>query len=311
MSTQTPAEKKPPTAPATGTRRVIALSLVLAIAVVTVLYLFITSRGGNNEIIIGTNSFSSVPATADDINVGQIIDTLKNPKAELRAGYLYKVAINDMSREGTEGVTRIDGKITLVRGSIKGDVAIIRVTSVSKSIARAELIELLKKGKPQTTASPLDTIAKGVEDTVKTVAKPEKGKTYSGTVEAIGSKGDGIVRVGGKVVFIPGAEKGQVISFRVVETGDKYNRGELIEKKQAGARSSETTSKDSAEEVAVGQEYEVTITEKDRKQPDKNGVTRINGLVVFIPGTQPGDKVRIRITNRGARYARAVVLERL
>jgi len=307
MSTQSPAEKTPVPAQSTGTRRVIALALVLAIAVIAVLYLFVTSRGGNNEIIIGTNSFSSAPTTAADINAGQIIDTLKNPKAELRAGYLYKVAVTDMSREGTEGVTRIGGKTTLVRGSIKGDVAIIRVTSVSKTIARAELIELLEKGKPQATLSPIKDVSQVIDSAVKTVANPDQGKVYKGTVEGVGSKGDGIVRVDGKIVFVPGAEKGDVISFRIVETRDKYNKGKLVAKENPDGK----TAENSADDVTVGREYEVTISEKDRKQPDKNGVTRISGLVVFIPGTQPGDKVRIRITDRGPRYARAIVLERL
>jgi predicted RNA-binding protein with TRAM domain len=283
------------------------MGLVLSIAVLAILYLIVTSRGGNNEVIIGTNAFAAMPSTAAELNVGQVIDTIENPDADLREGFRYKVAITDMSREGTEGVTRIGGKVTLIRGTMKGDVAIVQVTSISRSIARAELVELLKKGKPAQATSPLKDIAKTVDATAKTLAGSEQDKLYRGTVEDVGRKGDGIVRVDGKVVFIPGAVKGDTITFRIVETREKYNRGELVSREQAGSG----TGKDNAEEVTVGREYEVTVTEKDRKNPDKNGVTRINGLVVFIPGTQPGDKVRIRITDRAPRFARAIVLERL
>jgi predicted RNA-binding protein with TRAM domain len=212
-----------------------------------------------------------------------------------------------MSREGTEGVARIGGKVTLIRGTVKGDVAVVQVTSVSRSIARAELVELLKKGTPAQSSTPLKDVAGTVAAAVKTLAGSEQDTLYRGTVEDVGSKGDGIVRVDGKVVFIPGAVKGDSITFRIVETREKYNRGELVSRDQpeTGAE------KDNAEEVTVGREYEVTVAEKDRKNPDKNGVTRINGLVVFIPGTQPGEKVRIRITDRAPRFARAIVLERL
>lgn len=307
MSLQPSAGKTSAASRTPGMRRTIAMGLVLSIAVLAVLYLIVTSRGGNNEVIIGTNAFAAMPTAAAELNVGQVIDTTTDPDAELREGYRYKVAVTDMSREGTEGVARIGGKITLIRGTMNGDVAVVQVTSVSRSIARAELVELLKKGKPAQPSLPLKDIAGTVDAAAKTTTGSEQANLYRGTVEDVGRKGDGIVRVDGKVVFIPGAAKGDTITFRIVETRETYSRGELVSREQAGSGAENST----AEEVAVGREYEVAITEKDRKNPDKNGVTRINGLVVFIPGTQPGEKVRIRITDRAPRFARAIVLERL
>lgn len=62
---------------------------------------------------------------------------------------------------------------------------------------------------------------------------------------------------------------------------------------------------------AVDSVHVVTVTEKNRRTPDKDGVARIEGVVVFVPHAQPGDRVRIRIAELYRRAARAEVLERL
>ncbi|NVM46974.1 MAG: TRAM domain-containing protein, partial [Candidatus Lokiarchaeota archaeon] len=38
-------------------------------------------------------------------------------------------------------------------------------------------------------------------------------------------------------------------------------------------------------------------------------ITKIEGLVIFVPKTKPGDKVRIKITNISRRFAEAEVIE--
>ncbi len=52
--------------------------------------------------------------------------------------------------------------------------------------------------------------------------------------------------------------------------------------------------------VALGQEYDVEISEISRRG---DGLVRIQGFVIFVPGTQKGDKVRIKITKVGRSYA--------
>jgi predicted RNA-binding protein with TRAM domain len=54
--------------------------------------------------------------------------------------------------------------------------------------------------------------------------------------------------------------------------------------------------------VEIGKEYNVEIQETSRR---REGITRIEGLVVFVPNTKPGDKLRIKITNIGRRFAEA------
>ena len=62
---------------------------------------------------------------------------------------------------------------------------------------------------------------------------------------------------------------------------------------------------DIAKPVEVGKEYNVEIQETSRRG---EGITRIKGLVTFIPNTKPGYRVRIRITRISRRFAEAEVL---
>ncbi len=57
--------------------------------------------------------------------------------------------------------------------------------------------------------------------------------------------------------------------------------------------------------VEMGKEYDVEIQETSRRG---EGITRIEGLVVFIPNTKPGDKVRIKVTRISRRSAEAEVI---
>jgi predicted RNA-binding protein with TRAM domain len=57
--------------------------------------------------------------------------------------------------------------------------------------------------------------------------------------------------------------------------------------------------------VEVGKEYDVEIEETSRRG---EGITRIEGLVVFVPNTKPGDKLRIKVTSIGRRFAEAEVI---
>ncbi len=57
--------------------------------------------------------------------------------------------------------------------------------------------------------------------------------------------------------------------------------------------------------VEIGKEYDVEIQETSRRG---EGITRIEGLVVFVPNTKLGDKLRIKITNISRRFAEAEVV---
>ena len=55
-----------------------------------------------------------------------------------------------------------------------------------------------------------------------------------------------------------------------------------------------------------GQEVEVTV---DRLAYGGNGVARHDGYVLFVPGTLPGDRVRVQVTKRKRAYGEARLLE--
>ena len=58
--------------------------------------------------------------------------------------------------------------------------------------------------------------------------------------------------------------------------------------------------------VEEGQEVEVTV-ESVGKRGD--GIARINNFVVFVPGTNAGDKVKVRITAVGSSFATGEVVK--
>jgi 23S rRNA (uracil1939-C5)-methyltransferase len=53
--------------------------------------------------------------------------------------------------------------------------------------------------------------------------------------------------------------------------------------------------------IETGREYSAEIS--DIALPSSHGVTRLNDLVVFVPGTVPGDRVRLRIVKLNKRFA--------
>jgi len=66
----------------------------------------------------------------------------------------------------------------------------------------------------------------------------EEGKEYEVSIQAIGGKGDGIARVQGFVVFIPGVSKGDYVKIRVKKVLEKAAFGELVEKLEKPQRRS-------------------------------------------------------------------------
>jgi predicted RNA-binding protein with TRAM domain len=59
--------------------------------------------------------------------------------------------------------------------------------------------------------------------------------------------------------------------------------------------------------VEVGKEYEVDVQETSSRG---EGIARIQGLVIFIPNTKPGDHVKIKIARVSRRCAEAEVVEK-
>lgn len=58
--------------------------------------------------------------------------------------------------------------------------------------------------------------------------------------------------------------------------------------------------------VAEGTEYDVTIEDIAR---EGDGIARVQGFVVFVPGTKIGDNVKIKVDKVMRRFAIASVAE--
>ena len=57
--------------------------------------------------------------------------------------------------------------------------------------------------------------------------------------------------------------------------------------------------------VETGKEYDVSITEISRKG---DGITRVDGFVIFVKGGQVGQNAKIKVTQVGGRFATADVV---
>jgi predicted RNA-binding protein with TRAM domain len=58
--------------------------------------------------------------------------------------------------------------------------------------------------------------------------------------------------------------------------------------------------------VEVGKEYEVTISDTSRRG---EGIAKIDGFVIFVPGTKMGQSTRIRVTRVSERFASGEIVE--
>lgn len=306
-------------------RNVLLILLVICLAaLIAVVFLVVRTGDKQQEQII--TLMETTNAAASGVNILQVVDTLTVKDAVAMEGHRYKVLIEDEAREGTSGIARIGGLVTFVPDTRKGDMVIIEITRMKQSTADSIVVEKLEavKSKPVTHEA-VDT---PVEEPTRSGAEVQTdsgmvGKIYRSTVMDNGREGDGIVRIDNKVVFVKGASKGEHVEFKVTEDVGRFARAEIISRSDVPFESAPAvTSKprppreprpapDFDKPVKVGEEHVVTIMEKDRRNPEVDGVTRIAGFVIFVPGTRVGDHVRIKITDMSKRAADAEVIERL
>lgn len=293
----------------------IALLAVCLAAIAAVLFLVLRPEPAPPETVVEVVE-ATAPAEVQ-LHVAQVVDTLAQPGAVAEEGARYKVLIVDEAREGASGIAKIGGLVTFVPETRRGDLVVIEVTRLKRSTADARLVERLDSGQPVPDREPRDQADRPPR---RPDAAPSAmvGQEFRGTVEDLGREGDGIVKVDGKVVFVKGAAMGEHVVFRVTEDAGRFARGEVVSTSDtpfaapaATPPAAQVEVKHGAPPVAVGDELDVEVVEADRRNPSVDGVARIDRFVVFVPGTRPGDRARIRITEVLARAAQAEVVERL
>jgi predicted RNA-binding protein with TRAM domain len=317
------------------------LSVCLA-AVVIVVILAISPAEDETEFVVGTTEVAT-PAEAE-VHVATVVDATGDAELTAAEGQRYKVLIVDNAREGASGIARIGGLVTFVPETRQGDLVVIEVTRLRRSTADAIVIERLAADQPipgrptmpRRDAEPVRARAEAQPETTDAEPFGMEGQVFRGTITDMGREGDGLLRIDGKVVFVEGSQVGEHVEFRIIKDIGRLAFGEILSRSDvpyegedvvvpesdgaaAGAESADASDAPAAAypaadeqavtyPVAVGEEYDVVISEKNRRSPDTDGVVRIEGLVVFVPGTQPGDEVRIRITDVRRRAADAVVI---
>jgi predicted RNA-binding protein with TRAM domain len=308
--------------------RLLALLGITVAATAAVVYFAVRSGDSSTESVVSVMDTREV--AAQHINTMEVIDAQGRSDIVPELGRRYRVRIDSESREGASCIAKIGRMITFVDNVKPGDVVVVELTRLKKTTAEAEVVQAAERasgGLLVPSASAAETAAPASVVAPATAVPTEPSQVYTGVVVFVGKFGDGLVKLGEQSVYVAGAQKGDRIAFEVVEKRERAWTGRLVAKlanDPAAAPSSVGTAPmaaprpatpradlTKAEHVQPGKEYEVTITDKERTQPDKDGMVRIDGLVTIVPGTQPGDRVKVRITERRPTLAKSEVVERL
>lgn len=296
--------------------KLLVLLLLTVVATGAVVYLAVRPKEQKGEVVV--TKLEPQAAAELKINTQQVVDATRRTSEKPELGRRYRVRIDSESREGTEGIAHIGGLVVFVAGSRPGQELLVEITRVRATTAEAVIIK--EEGAAAVTAAPTEARP----DTRPAAATvPADGTVYTGTVVFVGKFGDGLVKVNGMQVYVPGVQKGDRISFVVTEQRDRFSKGALVSKLEPAPASTggetreprpanaERVVETKAPHIQPGQEYEVEITEKERRNPELAGVGRVDGLVIIVEGTKPGDRVKVRITERKPTIAFAEIVERL
>ena len=81
-------------------------------------------------------------------------------------------------------------------------------------------------------------------------APVKEGETHKVEIKAVGEKGDGIARVGGFVLFVPGVKKGDYVKIKITKVLQNVGFAEVVEKLDKPKRESKfaTVSQEELEE---------------------------------------------------------------
>ncbi len=81
------------------------------------------------------------------------------------------------------------------------------------------------------------------------------------TIEAQGEKGDGLAKIKGFVIFVPGAKQGERVKIKINKVLRKVGFGEVVGK--ATSEASEETSSEESSEMSESSEEEQTYEEPE------------------------------------------------
>lgn len=103
----------------------------------------------------------------------------------------------------------------------------------------------------------------------------KEGETYDVEIEGIGEKGDGIAKVNGYVIIVPGVKKGDNVKVRINAVRGKVSFGEVIgegaprQKEETTDEPSEESEDDMGGEDSEGEDMDEGLGEEPEESKDE------------------------------------------
>ena len=244
-----------------------------------------------------------------------------DPTADIVKGAVLDVVLTEASGKNPdkEAIARVAGLVVVVQGvpsTSVGERINVRITDRRERIAFAE---------PTGEAAGTDPLPVRERESrpAKPAYRPEPGDpaVAGAELDVIISEPsakrpgeEGIAKIGGLVVAVKGATTvGERVNVRITErreriafaelTGKPAGSAPLAEMKKAAAAPRPAKGATIAD-VVEGAVLDLEIIEPSRKNPATEGVAKVEGLVIFVSGaTEPGTRVKARITSRMSRVA--------
>lgn len=99
----------------------------------------------------------------------------------------------------------------------------------------------------------------------------EEGKTYEVNIDDVGSKGDGIARVEGFVVFVPETDIGERVEVEINSVGRKFAFGEVTERLGEAEDVADDLEEEPAEDAEAEEEDEDELFEEEDDAASQEG----------------------------------------
>jgi len=96
----------------------------------------------------------------------------------------------------------------------------------------------------------------------------EEGDKVVVTIEDMGSKGDGIARIEGFVIFVPETEIGETVEIEIDTVGSKFAFGKVVERDVEKSERYEKEEVEEEPEEETGEDYGMEEVEEDYEKEE-------------------------------------------
>lgn len=285
--------------------RILALVLLPMVGILLVVVAIYLVRPHEPGVVTVVYTDGASSGTA--INTGEVLDAT-DPKAAIvpRLGYRYKVFIGDESDDRSSGIARLGGRVTFIANARRGQTAVVDLTRIGDRVNEAVLVKVLSEVAMPPKAPPAPFVPPPGDPAAAVVTGAEMDVIIS-EASSKNPETEGVAKVHGLVVFVNGVTAiGQRVNVKIVERRERVAFAEPTGQPAGGGVEPvrRIFQPRPGDPVMPGAIMDVVISEASLKNPDTEGVARVQGLVVFVRGvTQIGQRVNVRIVERRERVA--------